>query len=100
MILDTSTRKKREDGFTARYNIARPEFPLICRDVRLRLHRIVVCANLKSVGDDRVVRNCNRLHINVLQVVEVHGMEGNPTLGGPVVPLERQRNAILVFASP
>ena len=57
---------KREDRLTARYNVTRPEFPLICRDVRLGLHRIVVRANLKSVCDDRVVRDCNRLKINAL----------------------------------
>ena len=66
IILDASSEKKRDSELTACYNIAWPEFPLVYRDVRLRLHRVVMRANLKSVRDDRVVRNCNRLYIDVL----------------------------------
>ena len=83
---------------TACNDIARTESPLVLWYVRLRLHSIVVCANLKCVCDYRMVRYGHSLCIHVLDGESLRGRCA--TFGGPVVPLERQRKAIFDFPSP
>lgn|SRR6267142_833082 len=90
--------KKRRVKPTACDDIAWSESPLVLGYIRLRLHGIVMCANLECVCDDRVMRYRHCLYI-MAQLLKFHERQ-RATLGGPVVPLERQRKAILVFPSP